>query len=299
MKKSKPIFYDKTDNKEDVGKISFVKRKLPQELLVQEKGKLMGRIESLAVETKTKSLIFWRTTLLRYAAATVTLILAFTLLVLVDRNTFETTYGEVATFKLPDGTLVTLNGNSSLTYSSLYWKYFDNRKVKLEGEAFFDVVKRKLSNKAIKFQAITENLEVEVLGTKFNVIDRADNEVVVLEEGKVQVRLPDMELPIQLSPGGYLSFDKISSKIEQGTVVTEGFTSWKDNYIILDNKTLGDLAQIITTVYGKKVVFTNEADKQIKLAGKVPSNEIEMLVKALRLATKLEVSMEGEIVFIK
>jgi len=298
MKNSKPIFYDKIDDKKDVGSISFVKRKLPKELVALEKGNLMSRIESVSVDTKTKTLVSWRSFLLRYAAASVALILAFALLFSLDRNTFGTTYGEVTTFRLPDGTSVTLNGNSSLSYSSLHWKFFDNRKVKLEGEAFFDVVKKKLADKPIKFQVITENLEVEVLGTRFNVIDRADNEVVVLEEGKVQVSLPDNELPVQLLPGDYIRYDKMSRKVEQGTVVTEGFTSWKDNYIILDNKTLRDLAQIITTVYGKKVVFKNEADKQIILAGKVPSDEIEMLVNALRLATKLNVSMEGGIVFI-
>jgi ferric-dicitrate binding protein FerR (iron transport regulator) len=122
--------------------------------------------------------------------------------------------------------------------------------------------------------------------------------VVVLEEGEVQVSLPDRDTPFQLVPGDYIRYSKGDHNIERGSVVTEGFTSWKDNYILLDNKTLGDLAQIITTVYGRKVVFKNETDKQIILEGKVPSDEIHVLVKALRLATKLNISMEGDVVFI-
>lgn len=61
----------------------------------------------------------------------------------IDKVRHQTAYGEVASVQLPDGTLVTLNGNSQLKYSRLYWWFMEERKVALKGEAFFDVVKRK------------------------------------------------------------------------------------------------------------------------------------------------------------
>lgn len=298
MKNSKPIFDDKTNSGDNIGRISFANRKLSKKVMAQEKRKFFKEIDESSTSAKTKVLVNRESFLLRYVAASVVFLISLAVLFSYDRQTYQTSYGEVSSTSLPDGTNVTLNGNSSISYSYLYWQLFDKRRVKLKGEAFFEVVKRTSSGVDIKFQVITENLNVEVLGTKFNVIDRGDREVVVLEEGKVQVKLSSTEKPLQLSPGGYISYDKINHRFEQSTVITEGFTSWKDNYIVLDNKTLGDLAQIITTVYGKKVVFKNDEDKQIILQGKVPSDEIEVLVEALRLATKLDVSMKGYIVFI-
>ena len=63
---------------------------------------------------------------------------------------------------LPDGTLVHLNTNSSLTYQQNFGQ--DNRKVKLSGEGYFEVKK----DAKKKFIVNTEYMDVTVLGTKFN-----------------------------------------------------------------------------------------------------------------------------------
>lgn len=300
MKKSKPIFDDLIKEGENPVKVFFAKRSLSKSVLAQEKSKLLQRIATDEGGLETKSGVRnWRANIFRYAAAAVVLVVSVVAVISFDKVSHQTAYGEVASVQLPDGTKVTLNGNSLLNYSRFYWWVLEERKVSLNGEAFFDVVKRKTKEGDLKFQVFTEHLKVEVLGTEFNVIDRANQEVVVLEEGSVQVSVLSTEATIPLNPGEYMSYDKINFKVEHGSVVTEGYTSWKDNYIVLDNKTLGDLAQIINTVYGKKVVFKNISDKDIILEGKVPSNEINVLIHALRLATNLKIHMEGDTVFVK
>jgi ferric-dicitrate binding protein FerR (iron transport regulator) len=300
LKNSKPIFDDLTKETENPVKVSFVNRSLSKTVLAQEKSKLLQRIatEEGGLETKSVAMKNWRAIIFRYAAAVVVLVISLLAVISFDKVSHQTAYGEVASVQLPDGTEVTINGNSLLEYSRFNWWFLEKRKVSLNGEAFFDVVKRKTKDGDLKFQVFTEHLKVEVLGTEFNVIDRANQEVVVLEEGSVQVSILSTETTIPLIPGEYISYNKINYKVEHGSVVTEGYTSWKDDYIVLDNKTLGDLARIINTVYGKKVVFKRNSDKDIKLQGKVPSNEINVLIQALRLATNLKIHMEGDTVFV-
>ncbi|WP_339906085.1 FecR domain-containing protein [uncultured Cyclobacterium sp.] len=300
MKKSKPIFDDLRKETENPVKVSFANRSLSKTVLAQEKSKLLQRIatDEAGLETKSVAMENWKAIIFRYAAAAVILVVSLVAVISIDKVSHQTAYGEVASVQLPDGTKVTLNGNSLLEYSRFYWWFLEERKVSLNGEAFFDVVKQKTKDGDLKFQVFTEHLKVEVLGTEFNVIDRANQEVVVLEEGSVQVSILSTETTIPLIPGEYMSYDKMNFKVEHGSVVTEGYTSWKDNYIVLDNKTLGDLAQIINTVYGKKVVFKKNSDKEIILQGKVPSNEINVLIQALRLATNLRIHMEGDTVFV-
>lgn len=298
MKKSRSIFGDKPDKTGIWNSIKFAKRKLPEELLTREKLRLFSELDQKAHSTKVFALQPNRSKWMWYAAASIVLVMAVGSFLFLRENSFETTYGQISTLKLPDGTSVTLNGHSSISYSPMQWNLFDSREVRLEGEAFFDVVKKEVEGKKIKFQVETSNLQIEVLGTRFNVTDREENEAVVLEEGSVQVLIPEVQIPIQMVPGDFVGYDEGNKRVLQMVVQTEQYTSWKDKYILLDNKTLGELAQMITTVYGKKVVFKNQDDKKIPLEGKVPSDEIRVLIAALRLVTKLEISIEDNVVII-
>jgi len=292
MKKAKSIFGDKSGNKGIWNSIKFTKRTLPEELIKREKLRLMEVIkdeEILPIRARSPKWIW-------YAAASFALLMTVGSIFLLQENKFETSYGQISTIILPDGSDVTLNGNSSLSYSPVTWSLFDSRKVKLQGEAFFDIAKMEVGGEKINFQVVTSNLEIEVLGTKFNVMDRGTSEVVVLEEGKVQVMTPSDQIPLQMTPGDYVAFDKSLKQIHQMVVLPEEYTSWKDKYILLDNKTLGEVAQIISSVYGKKVIFQNMADKKIPLEGKVPSDEIRILVGALRLVTKLEITFDEDVI---
>lgn len=93
----------------------------------------------------------------------------------------EAPLGSKTKLYLPDGTFVWLNAGSRMTYSQGFG--VDNRKVELEGEGYFEVKR----NEKIPFFVKTKDLQLQVLGTKFNFRDYPeDHEVVVsLLEGKV------------------------------------------------------------------------------------------------------------------
>ena len=94
----------------------------------------------------------------------------------------EAPLGSRTKLYLPDGTLVWLNAGSRMTYSQGFG--VDNRKVELEGEGYFEVQR----NEKLPFFVKTKDLQLQVLGTKFNFRDYPeDHEVVVsLLEGKVE-----------------------------------------------------------------------------------------------------------------
>ena len=91
----------------------------------------------------------------------------------------ETAFAEKTTFQLPDATQVTLNAQSEVSYSSNDWD--DNREIELKGEAFFDVAK------GAKFDVLTDEGTVSVLGTEFNVKQRGSLFEVTCYEGTVRV----------------------------------------------------------------------------------------------------------------
>ena len=120
---------------------------------------------------------------LRYAAAAVVLLaisFVFYTMLLPDMTTIKTQIGEQRTIHLPDGSEVVLNANSSLAYSDDDWEE-NNRTVKLEGEAYFEV------QKGNTFTVHSNTGLVTVLGTQFTVRDVADFYEVKCFEGSVEV----------------------------------------------------------------------------------------------------------------
>src|SRR5690625_3679105 len=96
-------------------------------------------------------------------------------------KTYHADYGDTRTVHLADGSVVNLNANSTLRVSR-WMKWRSVREVWVTGEAYFSV---KSTSDQRYFLVHTPQLNVEVLGTKFNIKDRYKSAKVVLQEGKV------------------------------------------------------------------------------------------------------------------
>jgi len=134
------------------------------------------------------------------AGAALTILVAAAAFVLWWQQPVEvrTAVGEQTTVTLPDGSTADLNGGSTLRYARGFAVFpgvtADTRSVQLEGEAFFAVRKGERP-----FSVRTENAQVEVLGTRFNVRTRRQGDAplteVVLEEGRLRLRGGDVRSP--------------------------------------------------------------------------------------------------------
>ncbi len=198
-----------------------------------------------------------------------------------------TGFGEILNLKLEDGSLVTLNANSSLSYSK------DNyRKVKLKGEAYFQVDKKKTTN--AKFWVITNDLKVEVYGTIFNVNTRKQKTQVFLKEGNIWLSLNNGKSRKML-PGNFISYSSIKNTITEDSkkVIANEKTSWKDGTLTFNNSTLEKVLDKITDTYGYEVIFKNPEVKNMLITGTVPTHNLDICLKAIEKSVNVLITKEN------
>lgn len=158
--------------------------------------------------------------------------------------------GHMAKCVLPDGTEVTLNANSKLTYPSCFT---GDRRVALEGEAFFDVS----ADPDHPFIVSTDKLEIKALGTKFNVSDYENDDFVVsLLEGSVFIYHESQEMSgLYLDPneqlvesgGGYLK-----------KMLVQDPAIWVKGYYAFSNSSMESILSKLELYYDVKIVVMKE-----------------------------------------
>ncbi|MCC5929071.1 MAG: FecR domain-containing protein [Cyclobacteriaceae bacterium] len=207
----------------------------------------------------------------------------------------HTTYGEIRTLVLPDGSSVILNGNSSIQYAK-NWSNKQDRKVKLNGEALFDIQKTDMRSKFIV--ETSGGPTIEVTGTKFNVKDRGSKTKVVLSEGSVMVSDVKGGITV-LKPGELLDYDKRTNTTQTSIVLTEKYTSWTFGKIILDNTSVSELIDILNVTYGVKIETYDNELLAYKLTGSVPTKNIENILMALTTTFGLEIINQNQKLILK
>ena len=154
-------------------------------------------------------------------------------------------------FTLPDGTTGFLNNGSKLQYTVP----FKNRQVTLVGEAFFEVQKN-----GEPFHVFTKNLDVEVMGTAFNVIayENDQTEEVILQTGKVNVSSKKGGNSSELDPNQQLVFNLKNQEFTVRQVDAALFTSWCEGKLVFRNEGLADVAKRIGRWYDIDIEIADE-----------------------------------------
>lgn len=208
---------------------------------------------------------------------------------------------------LPDGTTVWLNAGSKLHYENDF--NGATREVRLEGEAFFDVIKQPER----PFIVHTSGIDIKVLGTAFNVKSYPEDKTVetTLYRGVVQVsRQEDITKKIiQLRPneklilakqaaneGSELSEEKtpIAKQLPASFVIThidstkkenERFeTAWLYSRLEFRGNSFEELAHKLERWYNVTIVFADEKVKNLNFNGSFEKENVEQAFKALKAA---------------
>lgn len=210
--------------------------------------------------------------------------------------TYSTAYGQKETIVLPDLSTVTLNGNSTVTYTK-GWGSAEKREVHLVGEAFFDVVR----NEQKPFLVYTSDVEIKVLGTSFNVKSYDEDESIetTLVKGKVAIqnlqRQEDEE--IILNPNEMATFSKSSERIKLTIVKTEVFTSWKRGKLIFEDETFGEIVKELERWYGVKIILKNEDSRQCRFTAKIENESLKEVLEFFKSTSNLKYRInEDEII---
>ncbi|NRF41151.1 FecR family protein [Pedobacter foliorum] len=200
-------------------------------------------------------------------------------------NNIETPRGGQYQVILPDGSKVSLNAASSLTYPASF-ATLKERRVELKGEAYFEVAKDKKHPFIVK----TENQEIKVLGTHFNINSYTDEPMIktTLIEGSVLVKASGME---QILKPGYQAVNGIGGlRIVEANV--DEVLAWKNGYFMFDSEGIESVMRKISRWYNVDVVFKGNVSKD-KFGGTVSRFEnVSQVLRKLEYTDKVHFIIE-------
>ena len=175
----------------------------------------------------------------------------------------RTNPGMVAEANLPDGTKVWLNSGSSLKHPTRFTG--DIRNVELDGEAYFEVA----HNEKSPFVVHTSTLDVEVLGTKFNVEAYSARKIfeTSLMEGRVKVKLPhDEKNSVILAPNQKTTL--IDGRLVVSKIDDYNVYRWKEGLYCFRNKPFADIIKDLEKYYDLKIQMDKKEIAKVALTGK-------------------------------
>ncbi len=199
----------------------------------------------------------------------------------------ETKPGQKLTTFLPDGSKVILNSQSKISFSITERE----RKVVLEGEAFFEV--KRDENRP--FVVRTDNLYTKVLGTSFNVkAQPGENITVTVATGKVKVdnssslnasQLLESENSedrgVVLIPGHQAVYNPGQGTIRSHEVNTEDFILWKDGILNFESSSLMEVITRLERWYGVSIEVIGKPSEPWNIKGEFDNKSLEFVLDAL------------------
>jgi ferric-dicitrate binding protein FerR (iron transport regulator) len=191
---------------------------------------------------------------------------------------------------LPDGTQVWLNAHSVLSWNEDFGK--SDRKVQLEGEGYFDVVKDKEHPFLVEAKGVT----TKVVGTVFNVEAYPGEERlrVALVEGKVELRQNTPGLPVSmLSPGQVGAISKGQSVFHITKEHTEGYGAWINGGLSLTAIPLEDALHRICNKYGYSLQGNLPPEERYKpVTARFEKESGEEIIESILYIHHIEFSIE-------
>ena len=205
---------------------------------------------------------------------------------------FTTPPGEQSEIKLPDGTFVSLNYDSKIKYHLSDHPHL--QEIELEGEAFFKVTK----NKSRTFRVITSEMNVNVLGTEFNVSAYKNDPTTetTLMNGSVEIKdIPGQKESVFLKPSEKWIYYKKSGRNIVTKVDARSSTLWRSGVYNFDNVSLGKLLTMLERIYNVKIILADDHLKNEKFSGSVyRRDDIEKVMSMIKLTLPVNIIKKGD-----
>ncbi|MBV4358622.1 FecR family protein [Pinibacter aurantiacus] len=253
---------------------------------------LEGLTESKVVNMRSRAIRWWMAS----AAAIILAVAAIWMFTGTKSNSIQTQYGEVSAKVLPDGSEVTLNAHTSISYGK-GWQEGNEREVWLKGEAYFHV--KKTPQKS-RFIVHTDRFDIIVTGTQFNVINRDGKTSVLLNEGSVTIKGKDGK-EIKMVPGDYVEM-KDNAPEKTPLPNANSVTAWKDKKMLFENTSIENVAKMIEETYGMKVQVEPSASTKTPdgVSGVMSNENLDVLLQALQLLyVDLSIEKKEDTIIIK
>lgn len=181
---------------------------------------------------------------------------------------------------LPDGSALTINKNTQISYANNFKKH---RSVRLkEGDVFFDVA----HDKQHPFVIDIDDVDVEVVGTSFNIKHRKDNTEIVVETGIVKVKLNDQE--IRLVKGEKLLISPATKQLQKEQSTDQLYNYYRTKLFIANNTPLQKLVEALNEAYGSNVVVDDKVN--VTFTGPLELGDLDQNLSVICDALKLKIT---------
>ncbi len=214
-------------------------------------------------------------------AASLLLLVSIVLINTITRGeSIRTDIAQKTEVILPDSSVVLLNAGSEIRFRESEWQ--ENRSVHLKGEAYFNVAKGK------KFDVITEQGIVSVLGTQFVVKDRKDRYEIKTFEGLVQVQTTDTLLRVGKGNAVKLVNGKFTNSI-----LTRSIPDWTQGSSTFTSSPLKEVLEELQLQYDISIEKSNLPENKL-FTGSFPHDNLEDALQSISIPMKLNYFISSE-----
>lgn len=186
---------------------------------------------------------------------------------------------------LPDGSVITLNKNASLSYSSSFGE--KDRQVELQGEAFFSVA----HDQQKPFMVKMGTLRVKVVGTSFNIKRLAATTEIVVETGIVQVLKADGM--IELHPGEKAIAFEGKPLLVKEPVQDSLYNYYRTNRFVCRGTPLWKLVEMLNEAYGSSVIIANEKIREYPVSGSYSGSSLPDIIDVIVHTLQIKSDKKG------
>jgi len=249
--------------------------------------------ERLNIDKKAPAPFGWRIIANIAAVAALVFVSIFSYKTISDRSEANTsliclsnTSGK-CNMTLPDGTAITLNSNSKITYGPDFGK--KDRRVICEGRVFFDVAK----NPEKPFIISVKDLQVKVTGTSFDVNSKFDEVVVSLVEGSVELSSEMFEGTKNMVKGDVASFNTQSGAVSIISKDVSKATLWCADHITFSGASLDELCTCLAEWYNVNVILSDELKSKGILSFTITNEPLDVVLSIIAKTTSINYRYEG------
>lgn len=183
---------------------------------------------------------------------------------------------------LPDGSVITLNKESTVSYPSKFKG--DTRLIALQGEAFFNVV----PDKEKPFVISVNDLQVTVVGTSFNIKSENGNTEVLVETGIVRITRSGNS--VEIAAGEKMLLTRGAEMPAKQPVTDKLHNYYRTKEFVCDDTPLWKLVQVLNDAYDANIVIERDELKNLRLNTTFNNESLDQILEIIHLTFDLKVT---------
>lgn len=191
----------------------------------------------------------------------------------------------VLTDTLPDGSVITLNKESSLHYPSAFAG--NERTVTLKGEAFFSIT----PDKEKPFTIHVNDIDVRVVGTSFNVKSKNGKTEVIVETGIVRVTKAGKT--IELKAGERTRIDSAGTEMVKEETTDKLYNYYRSKEFVCDNTPLWKLVEVLNEAYEANIVIGCDELRNLPLTSPFYNESLDRVLDVISITLTIKVVRNG------